>query len=345
MTWQRLCASAVATVAFAATEAFAGCNPRTQDIADCINVPHGAGVEQRSILSTFDEIMKIKERFESIEAVKLTVEFHEKFDTLNDALETFDDLYGKAIDAETGRNPWKLEEAPGWLSDPLGRLVFEYNAKYEGVAKSIEEFKLPPDMFVFRTSLALYPQFFEDWKSCQLKAVEALTYDLGRIEIMLSELSNQAERLDRKAKELDDLKRVWSTFIIPTYLDPDLRRNPLLPAADLVGLFVDMDPGTMAAAVLAAQNEAKSEIENGSLPKVGQAILNKQHEIDAARQQLLVVHKSLSQGLTGFEGKCASTQPRGSDITGTDKGKERLPDNPISDDGQSTNRISHPKGF
>lgn len=327
---------ATVIVLFAATESFAGCNPRTQDIADCFAVP---AADKRTVLSTAEEIFKIKERFENIEAVKLTKEFHERFDKFDEAVEKFEELYSKALDAETGRDPWKIEKSPEWLADPLGRLVFEYNAKYEGVARSIEEFTLPSDIFVFRSDLASYPTFSADWNSCQIKAADALTYDLGRIEIMLTELSDQEAQLDNKSDELNELKRVWSTFIIPTYLNPDLKENPLLDGAAFVGLFFNIDPSTMAAFAFAAQNEAKSEIANGSLPRIGRAIADKKNAIDAARRQLLVVRTSLSLTMTSFQKKCAPANRQAPDITGVGK------DTKLPETATGSKKISHPKGF
>jgi hypothetical protein len=167
-----------------------GCNPGTQDIADCINVPttKNGGQNPTSRTVSLDEILKIKQHFEDVEAVQFTRKFQERFDKLNEPLEVFLKLYNQAIDAETGRDPWKLDEAPGWFTDPVGRFVFNYNAQYEGVAKSIRDFELPHDMFVFRADWSSDPEFLRQWNTCDLKAAETLIYDIGRLESILSVL-------------------------------------------------------------------------------------------------------------------------------------------------------------
>lgn len=303
------------------TTSFAGCNLQTQDIAGCINPP-GAQIAPAKRV-TLEDLRRSKEGFEQNEAVKLTKEFHEWFDKINEPFEKFDELYSQVVDAQTGRDPWKLREAPSWLTDPVGRLTFERAESYATVGKSIATFELPPNMFDFRTDWAKYPAFYRDWSACDFKALDAVTYDLGKIEIALASLSDYEERLSQKADELRDITEFWNGFVLP------LLEN----ASAFSPEFLDHDTKPD---FLVAMLRVRSNI-LPPLADMKRIIERKMLAAEVARRSLLARRASLASAMAGFEASCAATQSPASDVTGI-KPSPSLPYQP-----GGTQKISRPK--
>ena len=270
---------------------------RTMTIAGCLFVTPYFTARAVSL----DDILIMKERFKEVKAVKYTNEFKEHFERVMAPFELFNELYGKMVDAQTGRDPWKIEERPSWSDDPLGRLIKTQADGYEKVADSIIDLEMPSAMFEFETSLAAYPLFWKDWEKCGPKAAEALTNDLGKIEIMLATLSDTQEKFSSKANEVKDVRAVWDEIL--HYIDGAMTL-PRLSEFDHVSYLFGKEQAIRHTIFGGSGNRDKILPSDRGLTRVEKALAIKSNELVEKVRDLRTIRASLTAALSRYQSKC-----------------------------------------